>query len=136
MARIHGEDANYTLNSVAIEDELNSIEQTIEQDIAEVTSFNDVAKEFVQGKYGWNHEIGGSCDYDNAQGDATLFAMVTGSVEKAVGFDPTGTTAATDDPNYDGNVFATRHSISAQVGAGQSYRATLVGNGALARTVA
>ncbi len=135
MARIHGEAANYTLNSIAIEDELNSIEQTIEQDVAEVTSFNDVAKEFVQGKYGWTHELGGSVDFAAAQSDATIFAMV-GAVEKAVGFDPTGVTAASDDPNYDGNVFLTRHSISAQVGAGQSFRATLVGNGALARTVA
>ncbi len=134
MARIHGEAANYTLNSIAIEDELNSIEQTIEQDVAEVTAFADVAKEFVQGKYGWTHELGGSVDYSAAQSDATAFAMV-GAVEKAVGFDPTGTAAATDDPNYDGTGHLKRYSISASVNAPATYRATLEGNGALARNV-
>tara|TARA_R110000824_G_scaffold68237_8_gene176642 strand:+ start:158 stop:565 length:408 start_codon:yes stop_codon:yes gene_type:complete len=134
MARIHGENTNYTLNSVAIEDELNQVDQEISQQLSDVTAFADTAEEFVQGKYGWTHEVSGSLDPAASQGDATIFALV-GSVERAVGFDPTGASAATNDPNYDGNVFLERYSISASVSGPVTYRASLRGNGALARTV-
>ena len=72
---------------------------------------------------------------DSMCGLLALLAMV-GATEDPVGFDPTGSAAGANDPNYDGNVFLTGHTISAQVNAGQSFRTTLVGNGALARTVA
>ena len=134
MARIHGEDANYTLNSVAIEDELNSIEQTIEQDVAEVTAFADAAKEFVRGKYGWGHEIAGAADFDASQGDETIWGAV-GGAEVPLSFDPTGAGAGANDPNYDGNAHLKRYSITASVNAPATYRATLEGNGALSRNV-
>ena len=134
MGRIHGEDTNYTLNSVAIEDELNSIDQEITQDLAEVTAMADVAQEFVEGKYGWTHELAGSADFVAAQGDATLFAMV-GTGEVAVGFDPTGAGNGANDPNYDGNAFLERYRLSSRVNAPATYSATLRGNGALTRQV-
>ncbi len=134
MARIHGEDANYALDSVTIEDELNSIDQTIEQDISEVTAFADVAKEWVRGKYGWGHEIAGAADFAASQGDETIWGAA-GGAEVPLSFDPTGNGAGANDPNYDGNGHLKRYSISASVNAPATYRATLEGNGALARNV-
>ena len=134
MARRHGEDANYALDSVTIDDELNSIEQTIEQDIAEVTALADVAKEWVQGKYGWGQEIGGAADFAASQGDETIWGAA-GGVEVPINFDPTGQAAAADHPNYDGNAHLKRYSISSSVDAPATYRATVEGNGALARNV-
>ncbi len=134
MARIHGENANYTLDSLAIEDELSQIDQEITQDTAEVTAFGDVAQEFVEGKYGWTHQLAGAFDGAASQGDAKLFSMF-GAGEKAVGFDPTGASAATNDPNYDGNVLVTQYGISAPVNGPVTYRASLLGNGVLTRAV-
>ncbi len=135
MARIHGENVNYTLDSLAIEDELNRVDQEITQVVSEVTAFADTAQEFVEGKYGWTQELSGSLDPAASQGDAKLFSMLGGG-EKAVGFDPTGVTADANNPNYDGNVLLERYGISAPVDGPVTYRASLRGNGALARAVA
>jgi len=114
---------------------LNSIDQEVSQDLQEVTAFADVAGEFVEGKYGWTHELGGSWDPAASQGDDTIFAMI-GTGEVAAAFDHTGATAGANDPNYDGNVLLERYSISARVAAPVTYRASLRGNGVLTRAVA
>lgn len=135
MARIHGENTNFTINAVAIEDELNNVALEIRQQVSEVTAFADVAEEFVEGKYGWTEEVTGTFDGAAAQGDATIFALL-GAGEKASAFDPTGEVAAADEPNYDGNVLLERYGIRAPVNGPVEYSATFRGNGALTRAVA
>lgn len=135
MARIHAEAANFTLNAVAIEDELNSIDLNIDRDVPEVTAFADAAKAHVAGKYGWAFEVAGSADFAASQGDATIFAALANAAAVAAGFDPTGNAAGPNDPNYDGNVYVSRYSISARVTEAVTYRATLQGDNTLNRAV-
>ncbi len=135
MARIHGENVDYTLDSLAIEDELSNVSQTVNQQVSPVTAFADVAEEFVEGKYGWTHELSGAYDPAASQGGAKVFSLI-GAGEKAVGFDPTGTTAGANDPNYDGNVLMETYTIDAPVDGPVTFRVSLRGNGALARAVA
>lgn len=136
MARIHGENANFTFNAVAIEDELNSIDQEVMQEIGEVTAFADAAKEHVEGKYGWNHSIAGSADFAASQGDATIFGRI-GQGATAVLFDPVGggTGGDTNNPVYGGNVIVESYTISSKVNTPATYSAKLRGTGALTRDV-
>lgn len=136
MARIHGEVADFTLNAVAIEDELNSIDLNIQQDLQEVTAFNDVGQVFVRGKYGWTEDVAGAFDGAAAQGDATLFAMVGAAAAVATDYEPTGADSGTNDPNYGGSVWLKSYKISSKVNGPVTYQASLQGTGALARTVA
>lgn len=132
MARIHGDNADLTINSVALEDELDQIDLEVGQRLAEVTAMADVGEEFVEGKYGWSLEAAGSADFAASQGDATIFGLIGGG-EVAAGYEPTGATAGTDDPNYDGNVLLERYRISSRVNQAARYQATFRGNGALTR---
>lgn len=135
MARIHGENTDFTINSVAIEDELNNVALEIRQQVSEVTAFADTAEEFVEGKYGWTEEVSGSFDGAASQGDATIYALL-GAGEVASTFDPTGVTADANNPNYDGNVLLERYGIRAPVNGPVEYSATFRGNGVLTRAVA
>lgn len=136
MARLHAENANFALNSVQLEDELNSIDLNIDRDVPEVTAFADAAKAHVAGKYGWGYELAGSADFDAAQGDATIFAALANATAVPIGFDPTGNAAAANDPNYDGNGYVERYVISARVTEAVTYRATVRGDNTLTRAVA
>ena len=49
MARQSGKTADFSFNSVAIEDELSSITQTTNVNIVDVTAFGDSANTFVEG---------------------------------------------------------------------------------------
>lgn len=135
MARRAAKDLNVTLNSVSIEDELNSASQKVEQELPVVTAFADAGPRVVAGNYDFTYDLGGSSDFAASQGDATIFAMI-GSAGVALGFDPTGATAAAGDPNYDSTVCLASYSIDFQTGAAATYSATLQGNSALTRAVA
>lgn len=135
MARIAARSLNVTLNSVAIEDELNSANLNLTQELPVVTAFADAGPRVVAGNYDFTAEVGGSCDFAASQGDATIFALL-GSAGVALGFDPTGATAGADDPNYDSTVCLASYAISFATGAAATYSATLQGNSALTRAVA
>lgn len=135
MAKIAAKASNFTLNSVAIEDELNSIDLKVDQETFLVNGFSAAGPERVVGNYDWTESIGGSADFAASQGDATIFGLV-GSAGVAAAFDPTGTTAGTNDPNYDGTVVLKSYSISSKVGAAVTYSAELEGTSALTRAVA
>lgn len=132
MARLSGKDADFTLNSVAIEDELDSIDLKIDVDLPEITAFNDSAKTHVEGKYGWTMSVSGSADFAASQGDATLFAMLgAGSVTSS--YEPVGGTVGASAPNYQGSTFLKSYSVSNKVGEAVKYQAELQGSGALSR---
>lgn len=135
MAKIAAKVSNFTLNSVAIEDELNSIDLKVDQETVLVNGFSGAGPERVVGNYDWTESIAGSFDGAASQGDATIFGML-GSAGVAAAFDPTGTSAAADHPNYDGTVVLKSYSISSKVGAAVTYSAELEGTSALTRAVA
>jgi hypothetical protein len=64
--------------------------------------------------------------------DATLFGLV-GNDGVASAFDPTGASAATNDPNYDSTMVLESYQIDAKVGSALMFSATLQGAGALTR---
>ena len=135
MAKLGSSAVNYTLNAVAIEDELNSITQNLTQEVINVRGFATTAPEKVIDGYDYSYSLGGSWDGAASQGDATIHGLI-GSAAVASGFDPTGNTAAASDPNYDSSVFLSSYTISASTGAAVTYSATLEGTGALTRAVA
>ncbi len=136
MAKIAAKVANLSVNSVAIEDELNSIELKVDQETVKVDGFSSAGPERVVGNYDYSVSLGGSFDGASGQGDATLFGLV-GSSGVALAFDPTGQSAGANDPNYDAtSVVLKSYSISAGVGQAVTYSAELEGNSALSRAVA
>lgn len=135
MARIPGNDTNFSFDSVAIEDELNSIEMTVDNNLPEVTAFGDTAAEFVEGLYNASLTGGGAADFLASQGDATIFGQI-GSGEAAFDLDPTGTAVDASHPHYTGNALVKSYRISCEVGGAVTYGVDLQVNGAVSRDVA
>jgi len=135
MARIAGNDANISFNSVQIEDELSSIEMAVDVNLPEVTTFGDSAAEFVEGLYNGRFTLSGFSDFASGQGDATLFGQI-GSGEAAFVFQPTGNAAGANDPNYTGDALVKSYRITCDVAGPVGYSTELQVNGALARAVA
>ena len=134
MARIPGKNADFTFNSVPLEDELNSIEMGTDVNLPEVTAFGDTAAEFVEGLPNTTFTISGAADFAASQGDATIFGQI-GSGEATYDFEPTGTTAGANTPDYTGNALVSNYTITADVGGAVTYSATLQVNGANTRNV-
>ncbi len=134
MARLAGVNADFSYNSVDLEDELQTIEMSVDNNLAEVTAFADDGAEFVEGLPNSTFSLGGALDPAASQGDATLFGQI-GSGEAAYVFQPTGATANTNDPNYTGNALVSNYTISADVAGPVSYSATLQTNGKPTRDV-
>lgn len=135
MAKRGASSINFSFNSVSIEDELNSITQNVTQEVTNVRGFSSLAPERVVDGYDYNYSLGGNADFADSQGDATLFARLSAAAA-ATAFDPTGATAASDNPNYDGTAVLSSYSISGSTGGAITYSATLDGSGALSRNVA
>ena len=136
MAKQPGRNANLTVNAVAIEVDADSITLNVTQETPVVTSLGDTGPRRLAGNYDHNKSVSGSADFASGRSDATLFALI-GSAGVATGFDPTGATAAANDPNYDttSSVLAS-YSITTAMGAAATYQASLPGNSALTRAVA
>lgn len=134
MARIAGKQADFSFNSVDLEDELQTIELTVDNNLAEVTAFADDGAEFVEGLPNSTISLGGAFDPAASQGDATIFGQI-GSGEAAYVFQPTGNTPNTDDPNYVGNALVSSYTITADVVGPVSYSAVLQTNGKPERDV-
>jgi len=135
MARIAAKNTNFSYNSIAIEDELHTVEMTVEVNLPEVTAFGDSAQEFVEGLYGGRFTLDGYADFVASQGDATIFGQI-GSGEAAFDFDPTGTSVGANAPHYTGNALVRRYTVRAEIAAAATYSAELQVNGALSRDVA
>ena len=140
MAKKAARSANFSINAVAIEDELSSVSLSIEQETPVVTALGSTGPERVVGNYDWTHEVAGAWDGAASQGDATIQAMIgltggTGSGGgRATTFDPTGAAAGTNDPNYDGgSAVLGSYTITAALGAAVTYSATLLGDSTMVR---
>lgn len=132
MAKKAAAVANLSVNSVALESYLDSISLKVTQETPTVTGFTQSGPARVVGNY--DHSLDVSGQFDGASGavDATLFALI-GNDGVATGFDPTGASAGTNDPNYDSTHVLESYQIDAKVGSALMFSATLQGTGALTR---
>lgn len=125
MARTHGKDADVSFDTVAIEDELNSVSLNFEVPEADITAFGDAWQNFLAGKPTLTIDVAGSWDPAASQGDATIFGEL-GLEGEEYDVEPDGTTG------YNGYAIVTSYQIVAQVNAGISYSATFRHNGGAA----
>ncbi len=133
MAKKAARDANITINSVALEDDISQFSLKVTQETPEVTSFADAGPRRLVGNYDHTLNISGFADPASGQSDATLFGLV-GSSGVAQAVDPTGASAGTNDPNYDAtSVVLASYELSGQVGGALQFAAELQGNSALTR---
>ena len=142
MARTHGKDSNFSFNSVAIEDELNSVTMNAAVAESDVTSFADVYQNFLAGKKNVTFDISGSLDMTATQGDATIFDHITlTSGPKTLVFDPDGAGPDTNSPEYTctssglTGALVTSYSITLPVGGAATYSASFQCSGATTRAV-
>lgn len=134
MGRLSAKDLDFSINAVALEDELNSAEMAIDVDVPEITAFADSAKTFVEGKYGWSVNVSGSADLAASQGDATIFALLGGGAVTMVNT-PGGGSEGSDNPDYTGSVFLSSYRLRSAVDGPVAYDAGFQGSGALTRDV-
>lgn len=135
MAKQPAKNVNISINSVALEDDIDNFTLSVEQEVPVVTSFADAGPRRVVGNYDYELEVSGKPDFASGQSDATLFGLV-GSTGVATAVDPTGATAGANDPNYDStSMVLESYKISGEVGGAVEFEATLQGNAALSRAV-
>ena len=142
MARTHGKDSNFSFNSVAIEDELNSVTMNATVAESDVTSFADVYQNFIAGKKNITFDVAGPLDMAATQGDATIFDHITlTSGPKTLVFDPDGAGPDTNSPEYTctsrglTGALVTSYSITLPVGGAATYSASFQCSGATTRAV-
>lgn len=136
MAKKAARDANITVNSVSIEDDVNSFSLDVKQEVIDVTAFADAGPRRLTGNYDYGLSVEGAADFAASQSDATLYGMV-GSSGVAVAVDPTGASADANNPNYDStSMVLESYSLKGAVGAAVTFSAQLQGNSALDRAVA
>ena len=142
MARTHGKDSNFSFNSIAIEDELNSVTMNATVAESDVTAFADVYQNFLAGKKNVTFDISGSLDMVARQGDATIFDHITlTSGPKTLVFDPDGAGPDTNSPEYTctssglTGALVTSYSITLPVGGAATYNASFQCSGSTTRAV-
>ena len=142
MARTHGKESNFSFNSVAIEDELNSITMNATVAESEVTAFSDTYQNFIAGKKGVAFDVAGTLDLATSQGDATIFDHIhTTSGPKTLVFDPDGSGPDTNSPEYTctssglTGAICRSYTINLPVGGAATYSATFQCSGSTTRAV-
>ena len=132
MGKVAAHKSKYSLNSVALEGKLTSIELDIKQEAPTVEALASTGPEVVVGNYDWSQKVDGQFDGASGSIDATLFGLI-GSAGQATDFGPTGNVAGANDPHYTGTAVLTDLTIKGQVGGAVTETATLQGNSALTR---
>ena len=134
--KVPAKDTTISINSVALEDDVDQFTLDIQQETPVVTALADAGPRRVTANYDYGLDISGKADFAAGQSDATLHALI-GNSGVAMAVDPTGETAGVDDPNYDSaSVVLSSLRISGGVGNAVEYSARLEGNAALTRAVA
>lgn len=114
--------ADFSFDTVALEDELSSVTMTFDVPPADVTAFTDVTQNVVAGKPSIKIDVAGAWDPAAAQGDATIFGEL-GLEAEEYDFEPDGTTG------YNGTAIVTSYSITASVTDAVKYAASFQHNG-------
>lgn len=122
MARTHGKDADFSFDSVALEDELQSATINFTVPEAEITAFADAWGNFLAGKPSATLDASGYWDPASSQGDVTIFGEL-GLEGEEYDFEPDGSTG------YNGFAIINSYSITAAVNAPITYELSLRHNG-------
>jgi len=133
MAKVSVVGIDFSINSVPFEDDLQSLSLDVTQEMLVTTSFSDAGPRRLVGNYDYSHSLGGAVDFTDAQSDATLFAMIAN--ERAIIFEPLGTTAGASSPVYNSTCDLASYTISCSSGAPIMFDATLQGSSAMDRDV-
>lgn len=130
MAKIHGKNAQFQINSVDLEEDGNSITLDVSVDVSEVTSFEDTYKEFVEGVAEFSLSVDLFWNSAASKNDVTLQALIGGG-SVTFEFGPEGGTGG--NIKYSGSVIMTSYSPAASVSGPVTASATFQGTGALTR---
>ena len=122
IARTHGKDADFSFDSVTLEDELNQITLTFDVPEADATAFADAWQVPLAGKPTATLEVQGSWDGASSQGDVTIFGEL-GLEAEEYDFEPDGATG------YNGFAIVNRYQIVASINDAIRYSATFHHNG-------
>jgi len=122
MARVHGKNADFSFDSVALEDELNSVTLNFSVPSAEITAFDDAYGNFLAGKPAAAMDVAGAWDAAGGAGDVTIFGEL-GLEAEEWDFEPDGSTG------YNGFAIVTSYSITASVDGPVTYSASFQHNG-------
>jgi len=114
--------ADFSFDSVSLEDELNSVTLTFDVPTADITAFSDSYQVPVAGKPSAKMDIAGSWDPAASQGDITIFGEL-GLEAEEWDFEPDGSTG------YNGYAICTAYSITATVNDAVKYTASFAHNG-------
>jgi predicted secreted protein len=111
-----------SFDSVALEDELNSVTLNFSVPPADITSFADAWQNFLAGKPTLVIDVAGSWDPASSQGDATIFGEL-GLESEEYDVEPDGALG------YNGFAIITNYTITASVNAAITYTASFLHNG-------
>jgi len=125
LARVHGANADFSFDSIAMESWLNSVTLNFSVPEAEITSFSDVYGNYLAGKPTATIDIAGAWDGAVSGPDVTIFGEL-GLEGEEYDFEPDGTTG------YDGFSIVTAYSITASVDAPVTFSASFRHNGGAA----
>ncbi len=136
--KIPSKQFNLAIATVAVEAYVKDASLDLTQELPDVTAISDVGPRRVIGNYAYNLAINGDADFTSGLQDATIYGCLGTTAVKAMGFDPTGSTAAgASDPHFDAtDIVMASYSLKAAVGAGVTYSAQFQGNSSMTRTVA
>lgn len=136
MGKIPGNDAVWSLNATALEDDMDDVGLNITQANPDGAGLSDVGPRRVVASYDWDMPVSGKADFLSGQSDAVVFGLLGVAAGQAVAYEPTGNVVGANDPHYDGTgVFGTMQLRSARDQA-VTISATILGNSALTRAVA
>ncbi|MCJ7797116.1 MAG: hypothetical protein MUQ56_10185 [Thermoleophilia bacterium] len=137
MAKLAAKVCNIMVDTVVLEDDIDSFSLTVTPEVPVVTALSDAGPRRVVGNYDYSLDISGANDFAAGMSDAVLYNLCSDAAGGPVGVDPTGAVAAgASDPHYDSTaMMCSSYKISGAVGGRVDFAATLVGASALARTV-
>ena len=141
MSRIHGQNAQFSYNGVALQSWLDDISMDVSVPEGEITSFADVGQNFLAGKKDVKTELGGPLDMALSAVDATLFGGIGAGVKSTI-FDPSGSGPGADDPEYQctasglTGALVAGYRLECPVGGAARFSATIQHSGATSRAVA
>lgn len=136
MPRVHGESARIYVDEFNLSGRANSAELVFDLPTAEVTAFEDPAKEFVQGKNqrSWSLDMRAAADFVDGELDEIIQALVAdGSVGHAVGVYFDG--SAVGSHGYEGVGALNRDTVRAPADNAQMLDAQFGGSGAFGRAM-
>lgn len=131
MAKIHGKNADISYGGSALESDGNSVTLDISVDTAEVTSFGEAWKGYLEGVADWTISADFFFEPTDAHAADVIFDQI-GSGKAALVFYPGG--SAVNKVNYAGSAIVTRKGVTTAVGGAATLSVSWQGTGTLVKS--